>query len=273
MKEMTLRELQLFSLEIMKEVHQFCVKNHIVYSLLDGSLIGAIRHQGFIPWDDDIDIILRRPDFERFWKTFKSDRYKLKYREKDSDCMVPFARVYDDKKTTIRTQAPWCKDEVGVWIDVIPADCVIEDNVEFGKYYDKTRRLWLKSASARTAGCPYLPNKPFIYNFKLFIKKILYLNGRRADFYVKKVIERAAAIKWGETRYWGQLTSMGDNIKGHHRIEIFESCELKPFEDTELMVMNGYDEYLRDNYHDYMQLPPVEKRIAHYSDRTKFFWK
>ena len=212
MKEMTLRELQLFSLEIMKEVHQFCVKNHIVYSLLDGSLIGAIRHQGFIPWDDDIDIILRRPDFERFWKTFKSDRYKLKYREKDSDCMVPFARVYDDKKTTIRTQAPWCKDEVGVWIDVIPADCVIEDNVEFGKYYDKTRRLWLKSASARTAGCPYLPNKPFIYNFKLFIKKILYLNGRRADFYVKKVIERAAAIKWGETRYWGQLTSMGDNI-------------------------------------------------------------
>ena len=55
-------------------------------------------------------------------------------------------------------------------------------------------------------------------------------------------------------------------------MEVFTGCELKPFEDTQFMVMNGFHEYLRDNYKDYMQLPPVEKRIAHYADRTKFYW-
>ena len=140
MKEMSLRELQQFSLEIMKDVHQFCMDNNIVYSLLDGSLIGAIRHKGFIPWDDDIDIVLRRPDYERFCQTYKSDKYKLKCRENNPDCMVPFARVYDDKRTVIKTTAPWCDDEVGIWIDVVPADCVIEDVSEFEKYYSKSRK-------------------------------------------------------------------------------------------------------------------------------------
>ena len=273
MKEMTLRELQLFSLEIMKDVHRFCTDYHIEYSLLDGSLIGAIRHKGFIPWDDDIDIVLRRPDYERFCQTYKSDRFKLKCRENDPGCMVPFARVYDDQKTTIRTQAPWCKDEVGVWIDVVPADCVIEDVDAFEKYYNKSRKIWLRSGTSRTACCSFIWDKPLVYNLKLMIKKIYFLNGKRTDYYVKKVINRAKAIKWGDTRFWGQLTTMCDNIKGHHRVEIFTHSILKPFEDTEFFVMNGYDEYLRDNYHDYMQLPPVEKRRAHYSDRTNFYWK
>ena len=76
MKEMTLRELQLFSLEIMKDIHTFCMEHHILYSLLDGSLIGAARHKGFIPWDDDIDIIMRRPDYELFCNSYKSENYK-----------------------------------------------------------------------------------------------------------------------------------------------------------------------------------------------------
>ena len=131
MREITLRELQLFSLEIMKDIHKFCENNGIEYSLLDGSLIGAIRHQGFIPWDDDIDIVMRRPDFERFCKTYKSDEYQLKYRGNGQDCMVPFARVYDVKRTVIKTTAPWCLDEVGVWVDVMPADNVIDDVEQF----------------------------------------------------------------------------------------------------------------------------------------------
>ena len=273
MKEMTLRELQLFSLEIMKEVHQFCMDHHIDYSLLDGSLIGAIRHKGFIPWDDDIDIVLRRPDYERFCQIYRSDRYKLKCRENDPDCMVPFARVYDDQKTIIKTTVPWCDDHVGVWIDVVPADGVIEDVNDFEKYYNKSRKLWMKSGTSRTACCSFLWDKPLFYNIKLLIKKIYFLNGKRTDYYVKKVINRAKAIKWGETKFWGQLTTMGDNIKGHHRIEVFSHAVLKPFEDTEFCVMNGYDEYLRDNYNDYMQLPPPEKRVQHYSQRTKFYWK
>ena len=67
MKEMTLKDVQGVSLDILKDVHSFCESHHIRYSLAYGTLIGAIRHKGFIPWDDDVDIVIPRPDFTRFW--------------------------------------------------------------------------------------------------------------------------------------------------------------------------------------------------------------
>lgn len=273
MKEMTLRELQLFSLEIMKDVHQFCMDNHITYSLLDGSLLGAIRHKGFIPWDDDIDIILKRPDYERFCKSYTSDRFKLKYRGNDNNCLVPYARVYDDITTTSRMLTPWCRDDVGVGIDVFPADCVSEVKETFEKHYNRTRKIWHLSNISRAAIGPFSLDKPLLYNIKKFAKKIFFLNGIFTDLFVKKVIKMASATKWGETDYFSQLTSMGDKIKDYHRLDVFSTTVLKPFEDTEFMVMSGYDEYLGDKYKNYMELPPIEKRIAHYMIDTKFYWK
>ena len=83
MKEMTLRELQLFALEILKDVHQFCTQNNIKYSLYAGTLLGAIRHQGFIPWDDDIDIVMPRDDYNRFCQTYQSERFCIATRDND----------------------------------------------------------------------------------------------------------------------------------------------------------------------------------------------
>ena len=272
MKEMTLRELQLFSLEIMKDIHEFCIEHNILYSLLDGSLIGAVRHKGFIPWDDDIDIIMRRPDYDLFCKTYSSKYYKLKCRENDPKHKLPFARVYDTNKTLVISTGRWCDEEVGVWVDIMPADCVVESKDTFVKYYNKQRKIWRRSCTSRSAESSFDLKKDFKYNFQLFIKKILFFNGYFTDYYVNKVIARSKAMEWGTSNCWSQLTSMGDNIKGHHKIEIFTSGILVPFEDTKLLVMNGYEEYLRDNYNDYMQLPPVEKRIPH-TKGTKYYWK
>ena len=71
MREMALKEIQQVSLDILKDVHQFCINNGIHYSLCYGTLLGAIRHNGFIPWDDDIDIMMPRPDYDRFVNTYK----------------------------------------------------------------------------------------------------------------------------------------------------------------------------------------------------------
>ena len=71
MKEMNIQEVQHISLELLKEVHEFCVENDVKYTLFSGTLIGAIRHHGFIPWDDDLDIAMPRPDYEKFIHSFK----------------------------------------------------------------------------------------------------------------------------------------------------------------------------------------------------------
>ena len=99
MKEMTLREVQLFGLEILKDVHHFCTLNGIRYSLAYGTLLGAIRHKGFIPWDDDIDIVMPRPDYEKFCKTFKSDAGYDIFSPVEGDCYLGYARVCDLKRT------------------------------------------------------------------------------------------------------------------------------------------------------------------------------
>ena len=273
MKEMTLRELQLFSLEILKDVHHFCIENGIDYSMVDGSLIGVARHKGFIPWDDDIDIIMRRPDYDRFCKTYRSDRFLLKCKENDPDYLLAFARVYDNKKTSLSTDTPWCQGEAGVSIDVLPADAVADDMASFGRYYDVCRKVWVRSCMARTALSPIDWSSTFPNILKHLAKKVLFLNGILADYYVRKVVSRSKAMRWGESHYWGQLTTMNDRIKGHHRIETFTHTVLCPFEDMEVCVMNGYEEYLSDNYKNYMELPPVEKRVPHSLERTTYYWK
>ena len=99
MREMTLEEIQQVSLEILKDVHRFCVENDIKYSLCYGTLLGAIRHNGFIPWDDDIDIMMPRPEYDRFIRLYQSEKgYKLFAAENnDGDTEVSIALLADRK--------------------------------------------------------------------------------------------------------------------------------------------------------------------------------
>ena len=130
MKEMTLQEVQNVSLEILKDVHAFCESHNIRYSLAYGTLIGAIRHKGFIPWDDDVDIIIPRPDFERFCQEFQSAKgYKL-YRPGDPENFMVFARVCDNERTLVKTNRPWSTERTGIWIDIFPFEGLPNDENE-----------------------------------------------------------------------------------------------------------------------------------------------
>lgn len=100
---MTLKEIQNVSLDILKDLHKFCVENNINYTLCGGTLLGAIRHNGFIPWDDDVDVAMPRPDYERFIKEFHSEKgYILKARgASDDDTFMAYARICDIEKTIV----------------------------------------------------------------------------------------------------------------------------------------------------------------------------
>ncbi len=260
------------SLEILKDVHRFCVENSIKYSLLDGSMLGAIRHKGFIPWDDDVDIIMPRPDYERFCKTYKSDSYRVKCRDNDKTCNIAFARVYDRKKTLMKSTRPWCRGRVGVWIDIFPADGALDDVEQHEAYYTENRNAWLETCRLRIFKSQrYLKDEPLIVNMKRYV--LAARCSGSIDKLILKMIQRGRAIPFGSTHYWTQIMCMGDNSKEHNRMETFAECSLMPFEDTEVYVMNGYDEVLRGKYNDYMQLPPVEKRVGHGSSYIHFYWK
>lgn len=272
-KQLTLKDIQAFSLEILKDVHRFCIANKIMYSVSDGTLLGTIRHKGFIPWDDDIDIIMPRPFFERFCETYKSDRFKLAYRPLNKDCYVCFARVYDDTRTRAKCNLPWCKKRVGCWIDILPADGAPDDPDIAKEYYAENHELWHNTLVMRKKTMRALTkNKPISWNLYCIAWKVIdmfhLLIGRSVD----RAITGAKRIRFGETGYWSQYTTTQDNCQEHNRIETFTHTIELPFEDTTVMVMNGYDEVLRNKYKNYWELPPVEKRTT-FNSGNRFYWK
>lgn len=269
--ELTLKEHQNEILTILKDVHAFCIENKITYSVAYGTLLGTIRHKGFIPWDDDIDIIIPRPDYDRFCKEYKSDRYKISTPENNGTHMLAMSRVYDDQKTLEVSKIPWCKNAVGVWIDVFPADGCLEDERVFRETHAVAEDNRWKCIKRRSALARFNKEWGAKYNIKLLVKKLVWRNGLAAKRYNDSVIEYSKKVRFGTTSHWSQLCCL-DSYELYD-VEWFKTAIPMPFEDTEVMVMNGYHDVLNNCYGDYMQLPPVEQRVGHQSKVTKFYWK
>ena len=275
MKELSLQEQQLMGLEILKDVHSFCVQQGIRYSVAYGTLIGAIRHHGFIPWDDDIDIIMPRPDYNRFCKEFVSGRFRLICRQNDSDCLIAYARVIDDKETLCVSKVPWCSQQVGIWIDVFPVDAVSDSVSSYSSCFRSLRRLWKKTVIERQARQP-ISNFDFHFapTMKLIAKKVLFFNGRNVNKHVDRLILKGKKIEWGTTSHWAQLTCLDGNVISEYLpLETLSSFHEVDFDGISVMVMSDYNTVLTNLYGDYMSLPPAEKRIPHNNLLNKWYWK
>ncbi|MCQ2319863.1 MAG: LicD family protein [Bacteroidales bacterium] len=274
MKELTLKELQSFELDILKDIHLFCLLNSIKYSLYGGSLIGALRHKGFIPWDDDIDIILPRPDYERFVKNYHSDKFEVLYLGNDKSNKLAFARVCDSKKTSMVTTEPWTNHNVGVWIDVFPADGFPVDEVAQKELYEKSVKVRELITFIRKSMPPIDFSRGVLSCGKRVIKKAITLNGASAFVLVGKLNRNIQKYHFGETPYWASLSCVDRRqiMHKHYPIECFRDCISAQFEDTEVMIMNGAETMLGIMYGDWQKLPPVEDRKPKQS-YIHFYWK
>ena len=273
MKEMKNEDIKKVALDILSDVHEFCIKNNIKYSLAYGTLIGAIRHQGFIPWDDDIDIIMPREDYERFFLSYKSTKGYIAASPSLNNSYLFFGRVYDTEKT-------WCKPwrpqgvehNIGVWIDIIPLDIVPSGRGEFDDKVKSLMKLYKLSHLKRETMCSFHEigfNHPKTI-LNLLIKKIkaLRLNTirivREADSLAKDIVT--------ETGYMGCIVCPIYSKKEYLPTAVFSNYINIIFEGKIFKAVENYDALLRNYYGDYMQLPPLEKRQYPHSVH-KFYWK
>lgn len=181
-----LKELKQIQLDILKYVHEFCVQNDIRYFLVYGTLIGAVRHQGYIPWDDDIDICMPRPDYERFLKLFNKNKsgYQVNAFELNDNFPYTFGKV-EDLNTTFIEKTDY-SFPMGVNIDVFPIDGINNDAKLIKKQIFLRKIINLKTIV-------YSQERNIFKNIILSIGKIL-LSPISLKFLIEKMIKNSKKI-------------------------------------------------------------------------------
>lgn len=260
MKELNQKQIRSIQIEILKKTAEFCEKNKISYFLCGGTLLGAVRHQGYIPWDDDIDLMMIRSDFERFKKEFEIPGYSLNdFESKGKDFTVPFVKIQKDGTLLQESKIPGMK--TGINIDIFPIDGFPNDSEE--------RKLHLNKL-AKLIETIKLNNQIFSYQkYPVFWKSLLIsllfvfrkiIAGFSSTLRSCEQLDRLAKKYDFKTADLAGIAVWGYGSKEVCPKEVFiEQIELK-FEDRMYAAPKDYHTYLSLVYGDYMELPPMEER-------------
>lgn len=260
MKNEYLKKLQNTELDILCEIDRVCKKNDIKYFIMYGTLLGAVRHKGFIPWDDDIDIAMPIEDYERFLKIASKElrsKYIIDHIENNKKYYLPFAKIKNIKTTFIEKNAVNYDGNNGIWVDIFP-------------YYNY--KINKKS-------------KLFKVKFKiiLFFHAIMLRHSLKLDFGKHKFVILICS-KIFTNKFCCKIINIlskgtKKNKKGNYvlyygsegaiKTPIFDKADIFPlieinFCDKKFYAPNNYKKVLAQLYgSDYMKLPPIEKRVTH----------
>lgn len=269
MKQLSQKDIKEISLELLDDLHDFCQNNSIKYSLGYGTLIGAIRHKGFIPWDDDIDIMMPRPDFERFCALYKERNGHKLYAPSLKNTFITYGRLCDVKKTSVESPAPWNDDNTGVWIDIFPIDGTYDDEECNKKRFFIAKDMYEKQIMYRFA---YKYKKVGgLRNIVIYLKKRIH-GCKNVVSFAQYYDLFCKEIKYGETNHLTGISCPSYGKVLFYELEDFDKYICVPFEGKQYMIITGYDSVLRCQYGDYMQLPPESQRTPAHSAH-KYYWK
>lgn len=259
MKEITVNELKQIQLDILKDIHAFCKAEGLVYSVAYGTLIGAVRHKGFIPWDDDIDIMMPRRDYDRFCRTYGHEYYKVASTDTILTYPIPYAKVYDSR-TRVREHVEY-PTEYGISVDVFPVDNVPDDPKTRSRLYARKKRLNILHVLKITS---VSRNRSFVKNAALAVAHILLavFNMRRL---VRKMDMLSASYSNVDTRDASVVVCNDCSERWILPASMYKETIEVEFEKTKVCAPKYYHEMLTSVYGDYMQLPPVEQRVTHHA--------
>jgi lipopolysaccharide cholinephosphotransferase len=276
---MSLKDIQVVCLEILKDVHLFCVSNHINYTLCGGTLLGAIRHNGYIPWDDDIDIAMPRPDYDKFIQCYQSENGYQLFAQERIGCKgvkIAFARVCDMQRTYVDSSpGPWNDTDTGVWIDIFPLDGASNDRHLVEQKTAQVVKLWNICKSFRRGLGPIRPKKTLKTKIKTMLFKVVFINkvGLIVDYLTRLHVKNCRTWDYTQSQYFTSFTFPKHGIKEYLPQTMLTSYSLHIFEDTQFYVIDQYDSWLKALFGNYMKLPPVEEREGNGHSFNTFYWK
>ncbi len=261
MKELSLQELKEIEFDILKVFNAFCKENDIKYYLSHGTLLGAIRYKKFIPWDDDVDLLIPREDYNRMISLFKdTDRYRLFAFEKNKEYPFPYAKLCD--MTTRKDEFGYNSTlELGVDIDLFPLDAW-DDDLEKAKREVKYIRKNMISL-----GLTRLKKPDSVNPIKRFIKGIVmaFCKMLGSKYFIKRIIK--ASHKEGQkgNNYLGCKAWCVYGERGIIPAEVFSDTIGIEFEGEMFPAPKDCDTYLTCLYGDYLPEPPKEKQKTHHN--------
>lgn len=266
MKQLSGKEIKEIQLDILKSIHDFCTERSMRYSLAYGTLIGAVRHKGYIPWDDDIDVMMPRPDYERFISEYSgyNSKYNVQTYINDGSYFLAFAKVYDN-----RTEQIIFPTKTGVFVDVFPIDGIPESIAERDIYIKSKLQLIFKNILYTCKNNAFRPGNKIFNATKYIVKRIMYPSRKQA---IIKLDILWKSNLFDSSKYVGVIVDV-DALEhcGQVRREVFEKYTTAPFEGMEFKIIENYDEFLSSQYGDYMQLPPEEERVPGHA--APVYWK
>ena len=255
-----IREIQQMELGIMEYIHEVCQKIGVKYFLAYGSLIGAVRHKGFIPWDDDMDICMLREDYEKlqdYLIAYPDDRYEVMSYKNNLNYVYPFMKVQDNQ-TYLLEEDVRIDSNMGIYVDIFPVDGYEDDSV----FKDKMTRL-IKKRQLSCYTFKGITNTKSLLNSLIRYISVIIFYFTNTNKYIRGIDELAKSRKVDDYELVDYLIYKDMN-KPVWKREWLNQTITGVFEGNEFMIPKNYHEILTSDYGDYTQLPPVELRFSHH---------
>lgn len=265
-RELNINETQVVSLEILKKIAEICEKRNLKYYLMYGTLIGAVRHEGFIPWDDDLDIMMPRNDYDKLIEYLLNNMNELKNlkifnHETCKNYPYMITRVSDDRYS-IKMENE--KDfGMGIFIDIYPYDGLgntREEALKFAKKGDHLSSLCYQATRKRYA----IETTTSLWKKIMKAPVFVFAKMCGKNIFQDKLSKLARVKEYDQSNYVGCITWLSGGEKDIFKREWFDDFEKVKFENYYFRIPKEYDKILTHIYGDYMKLPSPEDRIGHH---------